>query len=119
MPQVREAGAELVAISPQLGEWNAKIVRRHGLEFDVLSDAGNAYSRQWGLDFAIEGDLREVYEGSFKLDLSRFNGDSSWTLPMPARIVLDQKGRIAAVDADPDYTRRPEPEETIKVLRSL
>jgi hypothetical protein len=26
---------------------------------------------------------------------------------------------VAAVEADPDYTRRPEPEDTLRVLRSL
>jgi hypothetical protein len=33
--------------------------------------------------------------------------------------VIDRAGVIRAVDADPDYTRRPEPAETIEVLRSL
>ena len=119
MPRVRETGADLVAISPQLPEHSAKIVRRHKLEFDVLSDRRNAVSRQWGLVFTVEGTLRETYQGAFKLDLSRFNGDDSWTLPMPGRFVLGRDGRVLATDFDPDYTRRPEPDATVDFLKSL
>jgi hypothetical protein len=33
--------------------------------------------------------------------------------------VIDRQGVIRAVDADPDYTRRPEPARTIEILRGL
>jgi peroxiredoxin len=38
---------------------------------------------------------------------------------MPARFVIDREGIIRAVDADPDYTRRPEPAQTVVVLKRL
>jgi hypothetical protein len=38
---------------------------------------------------------------------------------MPARFVLDRDGVIQAVDADPEYTRRPEPAATVDILRRL
>ena len=119
MPEIRGTGAELVSISPQLPENNAKIAKRHKLEFDVLSDRGNALARQWGLAHTIDGALREVYQGRLKLDLKRFNGDESWGLPVPARFVLGQDGRVLSVSADPDYTRRPEPDETVEYLKQL
>ena len=84
----------------------------------MLSDAGNGWARLLSLTFTLPADLREVYQG-FGIDLSTFNGDPSWELPLPARIVVDQGGIIRAIDADPDYTRRPEPEATLEVLRSL
>ena len=34
-----------------------------------------------------------------------------------AVVLFDRQGIVRAVDADPDYTRRPEPEETLAVLR--
>jgi hypothetical protein len=33
--------------------------------------------------------------------------------------VIDRDGIIQAVDADPDYTRRPEPSQTVAILRRL
>ena len=38
---------------------------------------------------------------------------------MPARYVIDKAGIVQAADVDPDYTKRPEPEETMAVLREL
>ena len=57
-----------------------------------------------------------MYRG-FGLDLEKANG--AWTLPMPARFVIDRAGIIRAADVDPDYTRRTEPAETVAVLRAL
>lgn len=51
--------------------------------------------------------------------LPEYNGDGSWELPVPARLVVDAGGVIRSADADPDYTRRPEPEATLDVLRRL
>jgi hypothetical protein len=33
--------------------------------------------------------------------------------------VIDRQGIVRAVDADPDYTRRPEPAATVETLRGL
>jgi hypothetical protein len=38
---------------------------------------------------------------------------------MPARYVVDQDGRIRAADVNPDYTVRPEPEDTAAIVRGL
>jgi len=55
----------------------------------------------------------------FGVDLSRFNGDDSWALPMPGRFVVDRQGVIRSADVNPDYTIRPEPAETVASLRKL
>jgi peroxiredoxin len=43
---------------------------------------------------------------------------ASWTLPIPARYVIDQDGSIVYAEVNPDYTRRPEPEELLPALRT-
>ncbi len=63
-------------------------------------------------------DLREVYL-SLSIDLPKLNGDTNWTLPMPARFVIDTSGAVRYAEANPDYTRRPEVEETLSVLRTI
>ena len=110
--------ASLVAISPQLDGFNLDISKRHKLAFDVLSDSGNQFATQLGLTFKLPDDLRQVY-AKFGIDLNKYNGDESWALPIPARLVIDQHGTVRSVDADPDYTVRPEPAETVRVLQTL
>lgn len=93
-------------------------MERHALRFPVLSDVGHGWARQLSLVHALPEDLRKVYTG-FGIVLPEFNGDDSWELPLPARIVIDGGGVIRSIDADPDYTIRPEPEATLEVLRGV
>src|SRR5262249_52568814 len=73
---------------------------------------------RFGLRFALPDDLHQLYL-TFPLDLEKFNGDASWTLPIPARFVIDQQGVTRYAESDPDYTTRPEPEDTLAALRAL
>lgn len=63
-------------------------------------------------------DLREVYQ-QFGISLPAVNGDDSWELPLATRIVVDASGVIRRIDADPDYTKRPEPSDTLEFVRGL
>ena len=111
-------GANLVAISPQLPEHNRELIRSRQLTFEILTDRGNEVAARFGLRFALPDYLRQLY-GKFPLDLEKFNGDASWTLPIPSRFVIDREGIIRAAESDPDYTTRPEPEATLAALRAL
>ena len=92
--------------------------KKNHVEFDILCDPGNDYAAQLGLRFEFTPELRGAYE-SLGLDLARFNGDASWTLPMPARFIADASGVIRYAESNPDYTTRPEPEETVEALRKV
>lgn len=112
----RAAGAEVLIISPQMQEASRKLRAEKGLSFDLLSDLGNHYTSTLGLEFTLPEDLRKVY-GGFGIDLPTFNGDDTWQLPMPARLIVDQTGVVTHADINPDYTQRPNPEETLAALK--
>ena len=99
-------------------EHNRELIRTRHLTFEVLTDRGNVVAERFGLRFTLPDYLRQVYRG-FPLDLAQFNGDESWTLPMPARFVIDQQGVVSSAESDPDYTTRPEPSDTLAALRAL
>jgi peroxiredoxin len=84
----------------------------------MLRDFGNRVAEAYGIAFTLPDDLREIYR-KFGIDLAAGNGDGSWRLPVPARFVIDRGGIIRAVDADPDYTHRPEPATAVEVLKTL
>jgi peroxiredoxin len=115
---LKELGATLVAITPLVAEHSRGLIEKHGLNFDLLSDPGNAYAAELGLRFEVPAPIKEIYDG-FGISLPRSNGDDSWTLPMPARLVVDAGGIVRAADIDPDYTRRPEPSKTIADVEAL
>src|ERR1700748_2565978 len=51
LSEIRAAGAALVAVSPQRPDRSLTFAEQKALEFPVLSDAGNAVARQYGLVF--------------------------------------------------------------------
>ena len=111
-------GTTLVALTPQRPEHNQAMIDKNALNFHLLSDPGNAYAAELGLRFDLPADLKAEYQ-TMGLDLPKYNGDESWTLPIPGRFVIDQDGIIRAADVDADYTRRPEAEKTIADLQAI
>lgn len=116
--ELEDMGATLVAITPQLAEHSRTMIKKHALNYHLVMDAGNAYAAQLGLRFQVPPALQLVYDG-FGIDLPKYNGDDSWTLAIPARLVVDQGGLIKAADIEVDYTQRPEPGKTIADLKAL
>ncbi len=117
LPVLAAAGAQLIAVSPQTRANSRKSVRDNQLTFPILSDPGNKIAESFGLSFALPAYLVELYK-ALRNDLPSFNGDSSWTLPMPARFVIGQDGMIHYAEVNPDYTRRPEPLEMLPSIRA-
>ena len=115
LPAFRSAGASLVAISPQTAPNSRKSLRNNKLNFPILSDTNNDVAAAFVLRFTLPDYLIDLYK-MLKNDLPSFNGDDSWTLPMPARYVIAQDGTILYAEVNPDYTHRPEPEDMLPVL---
>jgi peroxiredoxin len=115
LPAFTAAVTALVAISPQSAANSRKAQRENKLEFPILSDPGNEVAAAFGLRFTLPDYLIDLYK-ILKNDLPAFNGDDSWTLPMPARYVIAPDGTILYAEVNPDYTHRPEPEVMLPVL---
>src|SRR5258705_13061301 len=115
-PAFDKYGASLLANSPQTAPNGRKSMRQNKLTFPILSDAKGKVGAAFGLRFDLPDYLIELYK-NLKNDLPTFNDDRSWTLPMPARYVIGQDGTIVYSEVNPDYTRRPEPEDMISVLQ--
>jgi peroxiredoxin len=110
--------ASLIVISPELPERVADMAAKQKLTFPILWDEKSAVAEAFGLAFTLPDDLRQVYI-SFGNDLAVRNGDPSWRLPVPSRFVVDRGGIVRSVQADPDYTHRPESETTLEALRKV
>ena len=115
MPAIQAAGAQLVALSPMTVKHSAFESDQHHLRFPLLSDAGNAVARQFGLVYQVEPEQQALYKRVF-INLAQQNGDDSWELPIPAAFVIGQDSRIRWAFADPDYMKRPEPREVLAAL---
>jgi len=107
-----------VAISPIEKRFARAMTEKLGLTFPLLGDPGNRTAAAFNLVITVPEPLQEVYRG-WGIDLERVNGDASWTLPLPSRYVIDRNGIVVDARNNTDHTRRPEPEQTLAVLRGM
>lgn len=107
-----------MALTPQLERYTRNVHKKLTLTFDILTDLHLKTAEQFHLAFVLPDYLRDLYK-SFGSTLDRFHDESEYRLPMPARYVLDKQGIIRAADVNADYTIRPDPAETVRLLSEL
>jgi peroxiredoxin len=118
LPEIKQFGAELVAISPQTPDESLSTAEKNGLAFAVLSDVGSLTAKAYGIAFDLSDELRPIY-AKFGHALPDINGDDSWVLPIPATYVVGMDGTIALAFIDVDYRNRLEPKEIVAALQGL
>jgi peroxiredoxin len=116
--EIEARGATLVALSEQTPANSRKSQRQNALGFPILSDHGGELAAAFGLRWTLPAYLQATHT-QLGADLTVFNGEDSWTLPMPARYVIGKDGVIAYAEVNADYTRRPEPSDIFPVLERL
>jgi peroxiredoxin len=117
LPEIAQAGATLVAISPQTVQQSFFMRDQHKLRFPLLSDEGNKVARQFGLAYRVPEEQKTIYQRAF-VNLPFVNGNDSWELPIPATYVIDRDGTVLYASANEDYTERPEPSDIVHFLAS-
>lgn len=117
--QFEAQNATMLSISPQLEKQNKQIVERQRLNFDLLSDTENKIAAQFGLRWTMKDPLKSLYKDTFKISLPNYNGDDSWTLPIPARFIIGTDGVIKYVEYSIDYTKRPNPDVLVEALKAI
>lgn len=118
LPEFRALGAEVIALSPQNEEETALNRERDRLQLHMITDAGNAIARQFGITYEVGADVRGMYEAA-GLDLGRTNAASNWSIPLPAVYLIAPDRRIVYSFVDPNYLQRAEPETVLDELRRL
>jgi peroxiredoxin len=115
LPQIEQAGASLVAISPQTIQQSFFMSDQHKLRFPLLSDPGNHVARQFGLVYRVPDYQQAIYRRVL-INLPFANGDESWELPIPATYILERDGSVLFASVNSDYTERPEPTDIVGKL---
>jgi peroxiredoxin len=125
-PAVRERGALLIAISPQLPRQNDFLVQQHGLTFPVLSDPGAAVAASFGITYTVPQAMQNHYR-SILVNIPFIHGDqgeNTWRLPLPATFVVQPTrsatgevgGTITFAEAYADHRVRPDPLDVLAAL---
>jgi peroxiredoxin len=114
-PRIEALGAALVGVTPDRPEAVAQAVAEKGLGFPLLSDVGGRFARLCGALFELTEPHIAFYRAR-GLDFAALHAGSGWALPVPCLYVAQPDGQIVFAHADPDYTRRAEPEAILAAL---
>ncbi|RCW52094.1 peroxiredoxin-like family protein [Halanaerobium sp. ST460_2HS_T2] len=115
LPEIKEKGAQLIAVSPQTPDNTLSQKEKEELEFELLSDQKGETAANYEVLFEVPAVVKELYQ-NFGLDLAEYNGLDEWILPVPAVYIINQEGKIEFVDLNVDYTVRTEPQTIIDNL---
>jgi peroxiredoxin len=104
---IKRLGGQIVAISPETHQYGAALRDYAEAPFPVLTDLDNGYALSLNLAFWVGDEKREAMKaGGF--DISLYNSNDTWMLPVPATFVVGCDGLVKARYIDPDYRRRME-----------
>lgn len=119
LPEIQKAGAQLVALSPELPDKTLSTKEKNQLKFEVLSDLNHAVADEYGIVFELTPNVRELYKKNF--DLTEFNGKDAGNskLPLAATYIIDTDGTIRWAFLDADYRKRAEPTEIVDFLKEM
>jgi len=110
------AGANIVAISPEKAEYTKVSSKDNEITFDILSDVNTKVMSDFGIVFALDDDVKKVYE-QFGIDLEKTQGNSEFKMPIPATYVINKELEVVFVHIEEDYTTRCEPNAVLDFLR--
>jgi len=119
LPEIKNCGASLVAISPMTPDSSKATIETSELEFEVLSDDKNRVARQFTSVFKnADEPIQAMSDLGF--DFYSFYDNQSAELPVSATFVIDRDARVLFAKSEGgDYRQRVEPREIVDVLRTI
>ena len=106
---------QVVAIMPEIQEFTEKFKSDSHAPFPVLTDLDNGYALSLNLAIWLGTEIQQLL--SYQ-DLSDFQGNDGWILPIPATFVVGRDGLVKARFVDPDFRKRMEIGDLIAALKS-
>ncbi len=118
LPEIRDAGGDVIAISPQTPDNAARSASDNAIDFEVLSDHANEVAGEFGIAYPTPDAVRRT-TAMFGADIDVINGVPNSELPISATYVVDADRRIALANIDADFRVRLEPAAALAALRAL
>lgn len=116
--EFKKAGSQVLAFSPDAPDQVEKTKKTHKYDFDILSDDDLALARKFGLVYKLDPKVVAQLKKD-GIDLSVYQGHDKNELVIPGTFVINTEGRIVFAFVDADYRVRAEPEQVLKVVKTL
>lgn len=118
LPGIREAGWNLVALSPDTPEHLAETVDGEKLSYDLYSDSTLEAAKDFGLAFQVDAPTVAKLEG-YGIDLVAASGEEHRQLPVPAVILIDADSTVRFLHQEANYKKRLSAKKLLKAIAEI
>jgi peroxiredoxin len=116
--EARALGGQLAAITPETQKFNSDLKAAAKATFPILTDLDNAFALEVKLTIWVGEEKKNAMKAA-GWDISKYNANETWMLPIPATFVVGPDALVRARFVDPDYRKRMAVEDILAALRSL
>lgn len=110
-------GYQIIAVSPDSPENLKATMEKQEMKYTLLSDHTSAVSQALGLAFKVDSETYKKYLG-YGINLEKASGEKHHMLPVPAAMIVDQKGLVQFSFTSPNYKVRIDNDVLIAAAKS-
>jgi peroxiredoxin len=114
---IAAAGGRVVVVMPERQEFTGQFRAEANAPFPILTDLDNGYAMSLNLAIWLGPDFIQLISSSGR-DLTRFQGNDAWMVPIPATFVVGRDGKVVARFIDPDFRKRMELDDLLSAFRN-
>lgn len=104
--EIEPIGGQIVAVTPDLQHFATALKSDAAAKpFPILTDVDNGYALSLNLAIFVGLEMQKFMK-SAGWDISPYQGNDAWILPIPATFVVGPDSIIRARFVDPDYRKR-------------
>jgi peroxiredoxin len=120
LPDIRQAGAELVGVSPE-SEEQLSISHEEltGGMITLLFDADDEIMKSYDVAYVVADSYEEKLASKKNIELTDHNQQEEAMLPVAATYIINTDGMISYRHFDLDYTKRADIKELLTALQKL
>ncbi len=116
--EVEPTGGQIVAITPDLQQFATALKSDAAAKpFPVLTDVDNGYALSLNLAIFVGLEMQKQMTKA-GWDITPYQGNDAWILPIPATFVVGRDSIIRARFVDPDYRKRTAIDVIVDALRA-
>ena len=115
---ILEAGASVIAITPEKGEKIEKTMQKSGATFSIVFDEHHRIMDRYKVTFKLSGWKRFIY-GLGGININKASGNKDNALPVPATYIIAQDGTIFSSHFNEDYSERVQVIDMLETLSRM
>jgi peroxiredoxin len=118
LQMILDAGASVIAITPEKGEKIEKTMEKSGASFSIVYDENHRIMDKYHVTFKLSGWKRFIY-GIAGININKASGNKDSALPVPATYIITQKGTVYSSHFNENYSDRMPVKDMLEVLQEL